>query len=120
MDDAELGDPGVQIAGMTAWKRDYDDEKNDIRIALLGSLFSIADNDYFYTAYNLEFTTKLIDWLANYTPPISVSASLNTEPSLSIPGGESTQILLAVIVIGVIPLLVAAAGLVIWLRRRRL
>jgi len=120
MGEDEPGDPGTQIVGMTAWKRDYNDEKNDIRIALLGSLFSIADNDFFYTAYNLEFTTKLIDWLANYTPPISVSATLNTEPSLSIPGGESAKILLAAIVIGVIPLLVAAAGLFVWLRRRRL
>ncbi|NLG26061.1 MAG: hypothetical protein GX558_11945, partial [Clostridiales bacterium] len=117
--EAGPGDAGTQIVAMTALDQDYEDSSNDVRIALLGSPYLVADSSLLSQSYNLQFTEKLVDWLSNRETAVSVAYKYAQNEALAIPD-QGSMILLAAIVIGGLPLLVMGLGIFVWFRRRRL
>ena len=116
----EKGEPGTQILAMAMLDADENREKEkDIRIVLMDSAYLLADSNLLYYCYNLNFTVTALDWLINSDSTVDVSSKVMTNSTLSIPDSE-TAMRLGIIAIGVMPLLVAAAGIIVWRRRRRL
>ena len=111
--------PGTQILAQTMLKTN-DDPNKEIRIALLGSIYALADTSLLNYSYNMSFTTSVFNWLVNREEStVSVSAKLMANNTLAIPDSATAWTLGAVIVIA-IPLLVTVAGIVVWMKRRRL
>ena len=115
----EVSLPGTQILAQTMLKANEDPEK-DIRIALIGSVYALADTSLLNYSYNMSFTTAVFNWLVNREEStVSISSKLMANNTLAIPDSATAWTLGALIVI-VIPLLVTVAGIVIWSKRRRL
>ena len=111
--------PGTQILAQTMLKANDDPEK-EIRIALLGSIYALADTSLLNYSYNMSFTTSVFNWLVNREEStVSVSAKLMANNTLAIPDSATAWTLGAIIVIA-IPLLVTIAGIIVWIKRRRL
>ena len=116
---SETGLPGTQILAQTMVKANDDPEK-EVRIALLGSIYALADTSLLNYSYNMSFTTSVFNWLVNREEStVSVSAKLMANNTLAIPDSATAWTLGAIIVIA-IPLLVTIAGIVVWMKRRRL
>ncbi|MBQ3705787.1 MAG: Gldg family protein [Clostridia bacterium] len=116
----EKGNPGTQILAMAMLRADQNLEKEkDIRIVLMDSAYLLADSSLLYYCYNMNFTVTALDWLINSDTTVDVSSKVMTNSTLSIPDSETAN-RLGMISIGVMPLLVAAAGIIVWRRRRRL
>ena len=113
--------PGTQTVAMTMIKPDTANPDNDIRIALLGSVYLLGDSSLMYSSYNMDFVLNAFDWLSNTQNEniVSVSAKLMQYNTLAI-SDIGTAYTLGGIVIGVIPLIVLIAGVVVWLKRRTL
>ena len=115
----EIGLPGTQILAQTMIKTNEDPEK-EVRIALIGSVYALADTSLLNYSYNMSFSTAVFNWLVNREEStVSVSAKLMANNTLAIPDAATAWTLGAVIVV-VIPLLVTIAGIVVWSKRRRL
>jgi len=115
----EISLPGTQILAQTMLKAN-DDPQKEIRIALLGTIYALADTSLLNYSYNMSFTTSVFNWLVNREEStVSVSAKLMANNTLAIPDSATAWTLGAIIVI-VIPVLVTIAGIVVWMKRRRL
>lgn len=110
---------GSQILAYCAYSSpDYQDTSKDTRIVLLSSPYFYADTNLITQSYNLDFSMACVEWLVNRDVSVYVRASqiLNTTLEIS---DTSTVITIAVVSL-MIPLLVSVAGVVVWVRRRRL
>ncbi len=117
---AEKGDLGTQTLALAMLDADQNMEKEkDIRIILLGSDYLLADSNLLYYCYDLNFTVTAIDWLINSESTVDVSSKVMTNSTLAIPDSQ-TAIRFGIIAIGVMPLCVLIAGIIVWRRRRRL
>lgn len=119
MVDDEKSAPGTQILAMTMVDRDTEDSNKDIRIALLGSYYSLADTSLLNYSYNMTFTMNLFNWLVNRENTVEISSKLLEASTLAIPDSTTAWTLAAIIVVA-IPMIVLVGGIVVWIRRRRL
>ncbi len=111
---------GSQILAYSAIRQpDVYDREQDTRIMLMSSAYMFADTNILNQSYNMQFSMAAVEWLVNRDVSVYVRASQIIETALTIPD-ETTTIVIGVVVIGVIPLIVATAGVVVWMRRRRL
>ena len=115
----EVSLPGTQTLAMAMLRQDSEDSKKDTRIVLLDSRYLLADTNLLYYSYNLNFTLNAIDWLVNSDSTVSISSKYIADSVLSIPDSTTAWTLAAIVVI-VIPLIVTVAGIVVWIKRRRL
>lgn len=117
---AEKGAPGTQTLALAMLDADQNMEKEkDIRIILMDTAYMFADSDLLYYCYNLNFTVTAVDWLINSDSTVDVSSKVMANSTLAIPD-SATAVRIGIIVIGVIPLCIAVAGIIVWRRRRRL
>ncbi len=117
---SERGEPGEQILAMAMLDADENrEEEKDVRIVLMDSAYLLADSNLLYYCYNLNFTVTAVDWLINSSSTVDVSSKVMTNSTLSIPD-SATANRMGIIAIGVLPLLVAVTGIIVWRRRRRL
>ena len=115
----EVSLPGTQTLAMAMLRQDSEDSKKDTRIVLLDSRYLLADTNLLYYSYNLNFTLNTIDWLVNSDSTVSISSKYIADSVLSIPDSTTAWTLAGIVVIA-IPLIVAVAGIVVWIKRRRL
>ena len=118
-EDEPASEPGTQIVAMTAAKMDYEDPTNDVRIAMLGSAVTMGDTDFLFMSHNMDFALNLFEWLANRQSRVSVSSKMIPDTVLRIPDAASAYTI-GGIAVGGVPLIIVIAGIVIWIRRRRL
>ncbi|MBR4443142.1 MAG: GldG family protein [Clostridia bacterium] len=111
--------PGTQTIALAALKRDYNDSTKDVRIVLLGSNYLMADTQLLYSTENLNFTVNAFDWLVNSNNTVSISSKYVADSTLRIPDATTAWVLAAIVVVA-IPLVVLIAGIVVWIKRRRL
>ena len=111
--------PGTQTLAMAAMKSDYNDYTKDVRIVLLDSPYLLADTYLLGYSYNLNFALNAFDWLVNSNSTVKITAKYVADSALRIPDATTAWILAAVVVV-VIPLIVLVAGIVVWIKRRRL
>ncbi len=111
--------PGTQTLAMTMLKQNADDSSKDVRIALIGNIYTLADTNLLNYSYNMNFTMNVFNWLVNRDTSVSISSKLLPDSTLAIPDSATAWTLAAVVVIA-IPLIVLVAGIVVWIRRRRL
>jgi len=98
---------------------DYDDPSKDIRIVAMNDIAAIVDSDYLNSTGNLEFTMNALNWLvARREEEIPAPRAL-ASMALSIPN-ETAFWRIAVCIVILIPGLTLAAGLIVWLVRRRM
>jgi|GEM_PF-1462480 len=114
-----VSDPGKQIIAMTALKQDYENQENDVRIAMIGTSAALVDSEYMGSSYNGLFALQLFEWLINREEQVNFSAKLVAQSMLRIPDAATGWTLAAIVVV-IIPLMIAAAGVIVWIRRRRL
>lgn len=121
----EVSLPGTKILAQTASKTYYDDAtqsydtSKDIRIALLSNYYTMADTSLLNYSYNMDFTMSLMSWLVNRDVSVSVYSKTIADTTLRIADSATAWTLAAVVVIA-IPLLFLIAGVVVWVKRRRL
>ncbi len=111
--------PGTQTIAMSMLKADNTDESKDVRIVLMGCVYSLVDTNLLNASYNMNFTINAVNWLANQQSIVEIGSKLITNNTLAIPDVGTAYTLAAVIVVA-IPLIVTAAGVVVWIKRRRL
>lgn len=120
MEGDEAGMPGTQTIAMSMLKEHETDDAKDIRIAVLGNIYALADTNLLYYSYNLDFTVSLFNWLVNrQEATVDISAKMMADTILRIPD-STTAWVLAGTVVAAIPLLVLIGGIVVWRRRRSL
>ncbi len=111
--------PGTQILAQTMLKANDDPEK-EIRIALVGTIYALADTSLLNYSYNMSFSTAVFNWLVNREEStVNISSKLMANNTLAIPDSATAWTLGAIIVIA-IPVIVLVAGIVVWMKRRRL
>lgn len=121
----EISLPGTKILAQTASKTYYDEETSsydsnkDIRIALLSNYYTMADTSLLNYSYNMDFTMSLMSWLVNRDVSVSVYSKTIADTTLRIADSATAWTLAAVVVIA-IPLIFLVAGIVVWVKRRRL
>ncbi len=115
----DVGLPGTQTLALAMLKQDSADSDKDVRIVLLDSRYLLADTNLMYYSYNLNFTLNTIDWLVNSDSTVEISSKYIADSVLSIPDSTTAWTLAAIVVI-IIPVIVAALGVVVWIKRRRL
>lgn len=109
---------GTRTVGMSL-ETIADDPADVTRIILVGSSPMLSDQ-YASTTYNLDFATRAVRWLVNDdSMSISIMPDLVDTESLVIQSGTDFWTLTALVVV-IIPLIAAVAGVVVWIRRRRL
>lgn len=114
----EIGLPGTQILAQTMLKANEDPEK-EIRIAVIGSYYGLYDSNLVYMSNNMSFNIGLFNWLVNrQESTLAISAKLMANNTLAIPDVMTAYILGGLVVSAA--LIVAAAGIVVWSKRRRL
>ena len=111
--------PGTQTVALAAIRRDYNDSTKDMRIVLLDSPYLLADTYLLGYSYNLTFALNAFDWLVNSSNTVSITSKYVADSALRIPDATTAWVLAAIVVV-VIPLIVLAAGIVVWIKRRRL
>lgn len=116
----ERSAPGTQTLALAMLDADQNmDQEKDVRIVLMDSAYMLADSNLLYYTYNLNFTLTVIDWLINSDSTVDVSSKVMTNSTLSIPN-SSIAVRMGIAAIGAVPLCVAAVGVIVWRRRRRL
>ena len=121
----EVSLPGTKILAQTASKTYYDDKtqtydsNKDVRIALLSNYYTLADTSLLNYSYNMDFTMSLMSWLVNRDVSVSVYSKTIADTTLRIPDSATAWTLAAIVVIA-IPLIFLIAGIVVWVKRRRL
>jgi len=116
--DEQAGGMGKQIAALSAQKHSSEPE-DEIRIALVGTPYATVDSQIMYSSYNAAFVLNLMDWLFNRVDKVNILSKFEPMPNLRFPDANTVWTIGAIVVI-IIPLLVAAAGVTVWIRRRRL
>ena len=119
MNGDEASAPGTQIVAMTMIDQNQDDSTKDIRIALIGNYYTLADTNLLNYSYNMTFTTNLFNWLVNRESTVEISSKLLEASTLAIPDSATAWTLAAIIVVA-IPLVVLIGGIFVWIKRRRL
>ena len=116
----ERSAPGTQTLALAMLDADQNmDQEKDVRIVLMDSAYMLADSNLLYYTYNLNFTLTVIDWLINSDNTVDVSSKVMTNSTLSIPN-SAIAVRMGIVAIGAVPLCVAAVGVIVWRRRRRL
>ncbi len=111
--------PGTQILAQTMLKANENPEK-EIRIALVGTIYALADTSLLNYSYNMSFSTAVFNWLVNREEStVDISSKLMANNTLAIPDSATAWTLGAVVVIA-IPVIVLVAGIFVWMKRRRL
>ena len=111
--------PGTQILAQTMLKTNEDPDK-EVRIALVGTIYALADTSLLNYSYNMSFSTAVFNWLVNREEStVNISSKLMANNTLAIPDSATAWTLGAIIVIA-IPVIVLVAGIVVWMKRRRL
>lgn len=94
-------------------------EQADTRVVLLSSLFLLADTDFIYYTYNLEFVLGCLSWLSGAEETVAVAPRLVESDALRIPDSATIWRIAAVVIVGM-PLAVLVVGVIVCARRRRL
>lgn len=121
----EVSLPGTKILAQTAAKSYYDsetstyDSSKDVRIALLSNYYTLADTSLLNYSYNMDFSMSLMSWLVNRNVSVSVYSKTIADTTLRIPDSATAWTLAAIVVIA-LPLIFLIAGVVVWIKRRRL
>jgi len=100
-------------------KRHETDSEKDIRIVLLSSVYVLADTNLINASWNMDFTLNVFNWLVNRQNVVSIGSKLMANNTLAI-SDMSTALTLGALVIVALPLIVLVAGVVVWIKRRRL
>ena len=120
MNGEETGLPGTHTVAKAMLKANEADADKDVRIVLLGSYYTLADTSLLNYSYNMNFTMNVFNWLVNREEStVDISSKLMANNTLAIPDSATAWTLAAIIVVA-IPLIVMVAGIVVWVRRRRL
>jgi ABC-2 type transport system permease protein len=114
---ASESDPRGPFTLAAAAQREGGDSPS--RVVAVGNLYAVADSEYIYSSANLDFSVSAIQWLANRQPGIQVRSKALGANALEIPNAR-TLWLIALIVIVLIPGAVAAAGAIMYAKRKRL
>lgn len=110
---------GSQILGYAAEQQhDVVDPNNTTRIVLLSSPYLYADTNILTQSYNIDFAMAAMEWLVNRDVSVMVRASAILNTTLNIP--DVGTVVAIGVVSALIPLAVAVAGTIVWVRRRRL
>jgi len=88
------------------------------RIVLLSSPYFYADTNILTQSYNIDFAMSAMEWLVNRDVSVYVRASAILNTTLNIP--DVGTVVTIGVVCALIPLGVAVAGTIVWVRRRRL
>ncbi len=115
----EKSAPAAQTIALAASKLNSNDSSKDVRIVLLGSNYLMADTQLLYSTDNIYFTENAFDWLVNSTNTVKISSKYVADSVLRIPDATTAWVLAAIVVVA-IPLIVLVAGIVVWIKRRRL
>lgn len=119
LDPSDALSTGSQILAYAASvSPDMLDSSKDTRIVLLSSPFLYADTNMLQQSYNIDFSMAAMEWLVNRDVSVFVRASQILNTTLEIPD-VGTVITIGVVSM-LIPLGVAVAGVIVWVRRRRL
>ncbi len=111
--------PGTQIIAQSMLKANAADSKKDVRIVLMGSFYSLADTNLIYSSYNMNYSLNVFNWLSNQQNVVEIGAKNIATNTLAIPDAGTAYTLGAIVVVA-IPLIVLAAGIMVWLKRRSL
>ncbi len=111
--------PGTQTIAMSMVQPNAADPDKDVRIVVMGSFYSMADTNLIYASYNMNYTLNVFNWLANRDTVVEIGARLITTDTLAVPDIGTVYTLAAVVIVA-IPVIVLVAGVVIWIKRRRL
>lgn len=121
----EMEDPtdatatGSQILAYAAEQiHDVVNPDDTTRIVLLASPYFYVDTNILTQSYNIDFAMSVMEWLVNRDVSVLVRASQILNTTLEIP--DVGTVVSIGVVSAVLPLLVAIAGVVVWVRRRRL
>lgn len=118
-DNSDATSVGSQILAYSAYRApDYEDSTKDTRIILLSSPYFYVDTNLITQSYNLDFSMACMEWLVNRDVSVYVRASQILNNTLEI-SDVGTVFTIAAVSLS-IPVLVAIAGVVVWVRRRRL
>lgn len=99
-------------------QHDVVDPNDTTRIVLLSSPYFYADTNFITQSYNIDFAMAAMEWLVNRDVSVIVRASQIINTTLEIP--DVGTVVSIGVVCALIPLGVAVAGTVVWVRRRRL
>lgn len=95
----------------------HEGENGEMRMVLMGSLYTLVDNSLMNSTYNLDLTMNVIDYLAQRETETSVPVRALSNPSLpAFTAQESGRILAAALAL---PALAVLAGAICLLRRRK-
>lgn len=97
----------------------HDDEKTGavMRVVLMGSLYTLLDNSLLTSTYNLDLSVNIICYLAQREAETVIPVRALTDTSMpALSRQESLQVLLLTLML---PLLAAAAGVFVLIRRRK-
>lgn len=112
--DAAAGDqPGPLTLGLALTREKEDSEQ---RIAVIGDA-DFLSNGFLGHGGNLDLATRLINWLAADDTLIAITSRSAPDTRLDISPGYGYTV--AIFFLFVLPLALLAAGVTIWLRRRR-
>ena len=114
----ETSAPGSFPIAMTMLRQDSEDPSRDVRILLMGGYNVLANTVAMSYSYNPNFLLNAFQWLVNVETTVSIAPRIEDEGILAIPDAATAWSLAAVVVIA-IPLAVAIAGIVVWVKRRR-
>lgn len=116
-------DPGQDIKGPlnlgVTLTREIDaaaDGKHQQRIVVLGD-GDFLSNTYLGNAGNLEFGLSLTNWLSQDDAFVNIPVRTRTDKTLRL--SQTSQVLLVVGFLILLPLLLAGSGVTIWLKRRK-
>lgn len=112
------GHPGKQTIALAMQKDDYAQTEKTVRAVLLGGYNLLADTNMMYSTYNPLFLSSVFQWLANQKTGVSVRMRYVQDQALTIPNARVAWMLSGAVVV-VLPAAVFAAGIIVWLRRRR-
>lgn len=89
----------------------------EMRMILLGSLYTAVDNTLMNSTYNLDLTLAMVRFLAQREAEVHVPIRSLTDHSMpALSAGESWQVLLVTLTL---PVLAVLTGAVVLIRRRK-
>lgn len=98
---------------------DVKDPTKDTRIVLINNPLTLLDTDYMTASSNLDFSMNAISWLVNREVSVYIRSKAIANATLALPDAGTFWTLTTVVVV-IIPAIVLLAGVVVWIRRRRL
>ena len=106
--------------GVAVQRHDATNAGKESRVVLLGSTLAVMDSQLLNSFFNGEFLLSAVKWATkDEAVNLSIVSKTATRTRLAI-SSASQFYTLAVIAVGLLPLLVLIAGVAVWMRRRHL